>query len=148
MRAPIPGVDSGPTFEAFARRYFSDLWRIELTPASVNVAGVVPKKFDLVSADGRYVGDAKWYKNIPVPAAKWSTISEYVWLLQQVKAEKVFIVFGNDVEVVERYLVRFEPLIRPVEFYFLDGSGHRRLSLERDGPHRRLSGDAGAEASS
>jgi hypothetical protein len=35
----------------------------------VVVGDAVPKLFDLVSADRRYVGDAKWMKNIPTPAA-------------------------------------------------------------------------------
>lgn len=84
-------------------------------------------KFDLVSPDGRIVGDAKWLKNIAVPAAKWQAIAEYIWLLQKVEAERVFMVFGRDAEVAERYLKRVRPLTEPVEFYFLDGSGHRHL---------------------
>lgn len=36
-------------------------------------------------------------------------------------------VFGQDIEVAERYLRRIKPLTPPVEFYFLDGSGHQRL---------------------
>lgn len=91
------------------------------------LAGRVPKKFDFVSPDKRIVGDAKWYKNLKVPAAKWSTISEYVWLLQKISDTKVFLVFGNDIEVAQRYLVRFRPLTTPVEFYYLDGGGHRLL---------------------
>jgi hypothetical protein len=80
-----------------------------------------------VSPDSRYVGDAKWLRNIKVPAAKWQAIAEYVWLLQKVPAEKAFIVFGQDAEVAERFLKRVRPLTEPVEFYFLDESGHRRL---------------------
>jgi hypothetical protein len=65
--------------------------------------------------------------NIPVPAAKWQAIAEYIWLLQKVQADRVFMVFGQDVEVAERYLKRVRPLTEPVEFYFLDGTGHRRI---------------------
>ena len=81
---------------------------------------------DLVSRDGLTVGDAKWLKNIAVPAVKWQAIAEYIWLLQKVQADRVFMVFGQDVEVAERYLRRVRPLTDPVEFYFLDGAGHRR----------------------
>ncbi len=120
--------DSGASFERFARQHFSHHWGVDLAERSVLVSGTVPKKFDLVSEDGRYIGDAKWYRNIPVPAAKWSTISEYVWLLQRSTAEKVFLVFGNDIEIPQRYLNRFRPLVTPVEFYFLDQSGcHHQL---------------------
>ena len=126
---PIAAATSGASFEGIARRYFSDLWGKDLASGSVAVGGAVPKQFDFVSADGRFVGDARWYKNIRSPAAKWSTISEYVWLLQRVSADKTFIVFGHDPEVPERYLQRFRPLVGPVEFYFLNatGSSHRRL---------------------
>lgn len=81
----------------------------------------------MVSPDCRYVGNAKWLKNIKVPAAKWQAIAEYVWLLQKIPADKTFIVFGQDAEIAERFLHRVRPLTAPVEFYFLDESGHRRL---------------------
>jgi len=135
MTTAIEGVDSGLTFEAHARRYFSRVWNIDLQARKIKVGGTVDKQFDLVSADSRIVGDAKWYKNIgkpgakfKVPPAKWSTISEYVWLLQNVAAERVFLVFGNEIEVPEKYLLRFGPLVSPVEFYFYDGTQHRLLS--------------------
>ena len=111
----------------YAQRYFSKLWGVDLRERPVKVAGKVPWKFDLVSPDLQYVGDAKWLKNIPVPAAKWQAIAECVWLLQKIKAKKVFIVFGRDAEVAERYLDRVRPLTYPVEFFFLDGSGHRTI---------------------
>ncbi len=91
------------------------------------VGGKVAWKFDLVSTDSQIVGDAKWLKNISVPAAKWQTIAECIWLLQKVPAQRVFMVFGQDAEVAERYLRRVGPLTAPLEFYFLDGSGHRLI---------------------
>lgn len=127
MAIPIDGVTDWRQFETYACRYFSELWGVALEPRSVDVAGKVSWKFDLVSLDGSFVGDAKWLKNIAVPAAKWQAIAEYIWLLQKVDAEKVFMVFGQDAEVAERYLKRVRPLTEPVEFYFLDGAGHRRL---------------------
>jgi hypothetical protein len=61
-----------------ARRYFSDLWGVDLQCRSVDVAGTVPWKFDLVSLDQRYVGDAKWLKTLRLPAAKWQAIAEFI----------------------------------------------------------------------
>lgn len=113
------------SFEEHARRYFSDLWGVELRERSVDVGGAVPWKLDLVSDDRRIVGEAKWLKNIPVPAAKWQAIAEAIWLLQKIEADRVFMVFGQDPEVAERFLKRVRPITAPVEFYFLDGSGHR-----------------------
>jgi hypothetical protein len=48
-------------------------------------------------------------------------------LLQKVKAKRTFMVFGQDIEVAQRYLERVRPLTDPVEFYFLDGSGLMQL---------------------
>lgn len=126
------GVETKPelgwrTFEADARRYFSELWEVDLRSRSVEIGETVVKQFDLVSPDHRYVGDAKWLKNIKTPAAKWQGIAEYIWLLQKVRADKTFMVFGQDADVAERFLHRFRSLTEPVEFYFLDKSGHRRL---------------------
>jgi hypothetical protein len=127
MGIVIEGIADWRAFENYARGYFSDLWGVDLRERSVNIGGAVPWKLDLVSLDGRIVGDAKWLKNIPVPAAKWQAIAECVWLLQKVEADRVFMVFGQDVEVAERYLRRVRPITAPVEFYYLDGSGHRRI---------------------
>lgn len=127
MAIAIPGVDDWKSFEKYAQQYLSQLWGIELRERQITISGQVPWKFDLVSSDGRYVGDAKWLKNIAVPAAKWQAIAEYIWLLQKVSADKVFMVFGQDAEVAERYLMRVRPLTHPVEFYFLDGAGCRLL---------------------
>ena len=115
------------SFEQEARRYFSDLWGVDLQCRTVVIGGAVPWKFDLVSPDQRFVGDAKWLKTLKVPAAKWQAIAEYIWLLQKVEADKTFMVFGQDADVAERFLRRVWPLTVPVEFYFLDESGHRRL---------------------
>jgi len=135
MSISIPGGDNWKSFEQRAQQYFSQLWGVDLQERTVYISGRVPnqvsnqvsKTFDLVSQDSRYVGDVKRYKNIKSPSAKLSTIAEYVWLLQKVKADKVFMVFGLDPKVAERFLEAFRPLILPVEFYFLDGSGHRLL---------------------
>jgi hypothetical protein len=120
-----PPIDSGRSFEDHARRVCSALWGVPLGSAVVEVAPGLGHQFDLVSLDAKIVGDAKWFKNLPVPAAKWSVIAEYVWLLQHVAAaEKRFLVFGQDREVPQRWLVRFRPLIGDVEFFFLDDSSH------------------------
>ena len=118
------------SFEDCARAYFSEFWGKELKERSVPVGGSVPWKFDLVSEDGRIVGDCKWLKSIPVPAAKWQAIAECIWLLQKVPAEKTFMVFGQDIEVASRYLKRVGPLTAPVEFYFLDADGHRIIPIQ------------------
>src|SRR5947207_3175934 len=79
--------------------------------------------------DLRIVGDVKYLKAIPVPAAKWQAIAECIWLLQKVAADRVFMVFGRDVEVAQRYLKRVGRLTAPVEFYYLSDNGHVRLNV-------------------
>jgi hypothetical protein len=116
ISSPVPGM----LFEVKARRVLSALWGVTLEPHDVSLAVGVRHKFDLVSGDGEIVGDAKYYKNIPVPAAKWSTIAEYVWLLQHAKARRRFIVFGHDRKVPERWLERYRLLTEGIEFFFLD----------------------------
>ena len=123
LGAGQPLIADWRSFENHARDYLSRLWGVDLAERSVMVGGQVPWKFDLVSEDRRVVGDAKWLKNIAVPAAKWQAISEYIWLLQKVEADRVFMVFGQDRDVAARYLKRVRPLTAPVEFYFLDDAG-------------------------
>jgi hypothetical protein len=119
---PTPTWADGREFEEYAARFLSAEWGIDLACRPVTLPGGVTKKFDLVSADGHIVGDAKYYKNIAVPAAKWSTIAEYVWLLQHVpNAKRRFMAFGLDVEVATRWLSRFRGLTEGIEFFYLDG---------------------------
>lgn len=89
-------------------------------------------EFDLVSDDGEIIGDAKFLKNIKIPAAKWDNISHYIWLLEHSRAKIKFMVFGNDREVPERYLKRFEPLTGDVEFYFFSNERLERLGSYGD----------------
>lgn len=122
-------LESGQLFERRVRDMLSELWDVRLRAAEVTLAGGVRKKFDLVSDDGRCVGDAKRYTSIKTPAAKWSTIAEYVWLLQKVQGDvHRFLVFGGDEDVPRRWLDRFAPLAAPVVFYFSDGETVRSIS--------------------
>lgn len=86
----------------------------------------VPKRFDMVSKDGRIVGDAKYYTLVQghrLPPAKFSVIAEHVWLLEKTNAKKKFLVFGNDIEVPRLWLARYGKLVKAIAFYFLSDSG-------------------------
>ena len=111
-------------FEIAVAKFLTAEWGVELKERPVKV-GETDVKFDLVSDDGNYIGDAKYMKNIP--SAKWSNISEYVWLLQQTKAENKFLIFGKDREIPERYLKRWSSLMKDVVFYFFDGKKLEKL---------------------
>lgn len=103
-------------FEEKVRQFFIKEFNVGFASQKVNIKGV-EKSFDLVSNNGVYIGDVKYYKNIKTPAAKWSTIAEYVWLLEKTEAEHKFIVFGQDKEVPMRWLSRFGSLTN-IQFYF------------------------------
>jgi hypothetical protein len=111
------------TFEELARQVMSGHYGISLNPQ------IVPptlKKFDLVSDDFTIVGDAKFYKMVHgknLPPAKFSAIAEYVWLLEKIKANKRFLVFGQDRRVPEEWLKRHGHIVNNVAFFFLDESG-------------------------
>lgn len=110
-------------FEQLAKQVLSAHFATPLAPGSV--AGV-RKKFDLVSSDGRIVGDAKFYtlvKGKKMPPAKFATIAEYVWLLEKSNAEHAFLVFGNDRRVAEWWLEKYGELLTTVAFYFLAQNG-------------------------
>lgn len=111
------------TFERLAQRVMSEHYGVALAPGQV--AGV-PKQFDLVSADGQIVGDAKYYmlvRGSQLPPAKFATIAEYVWLLEKSHAAQPFLVFGNDVNVPRWWLRKYGGLLDRVVFYFLGDDG-------------------------
>lgn len=110
-------------FEAAARQAMAEYFGTPLVSGSVNG---VPKIFDFVSADGRLVGDAKFYTlvgGIGSPPAKNSTIAEHVWLLEKTGAATKSLVFGNDRRVPEKWLHRYGALADDVSFYFLATDG-------------------------
>ncbi|MGH8630066.1 MAG: hypothetical protein ACREU7_04770, partial [Burkholderiales bacterium] len=80
-------------FEQFAAARLNERFGVLLSQRRVKV-GSVTKSFDLVSHDGKFVGDAKFYKNSAAPSGKLATISEYVFLLEKCSANHKFIVFG------------------------------------------------------
>lgn len=133
---PIPerlatsgAVETGHQFEARARQILTAAWGLDLQARDVGLPGGVSKRFDLVSPDHSWVGDAKRYTTLATPAAKWSTIAEYVWLLQKLPPTvRTFMIFGGDDHVPCRWLRRFGPLAAPVAFYFLDGDEVTTLS--------------------
>ncbi len=109
-------------FESYTRKVMSALYKTELVARK----GDLPEKFDLVSSDGKIVGDAKYYSLVRgkgIPPAKFSTIAEHVWLLEKTGAETKFLIFGNDRRVPEEWLKRHGHLVSDVRFYFLGKNG-------------------------
>lgn len=86
-----------------------------------------PKRFDMVSKNDEIIGDAKYLtlvKKEKTPPAKFMEISGHVWLLEQTKAKRRFLVFGNQKEVATLWLSKYGNLVKNVEFYFIDQNGN------------------------
>jgi hypothetical protein len=110
-------------FERLAARVLVEHYGTILAPGTVPG---VHKRFDLVSADSRIVGDAKYYTRvggIGLPPAKFSIIAEHVWLLEKTGAPITFLVFGNDRLVPVLWLERYGNLVSGTVFYFLTDDG-------------------------
>lgn len=110
-------------FEKLAQKVMGDHFGVPLTPGEVPG---VPKRFDLVSLDKDIVGDAKYFTLVRgqrLPPAKFSIISEHVWLLEKTGAPVTFLVFGNDRSVPFLWLKRYGNLASGVAFYFLTDDG-------------------------
>ena len=127
-------MESAYDFEGRAQRKFGDLRKVQLEPRDVNIKGVA-KKFDMVSADNKYVGDAKKL-NRGSPTAgpdsgERSFIAEYVWLLQHfAPGEHKFIVFGHDEDddrITAAWIRKYAQVAEGVAFYFLTRQGSINL---------------------
>jgi len=121
-------------FEDLARVVMSKHFGVPLAPGQVPC---VHKEWDMVSADGDIVGDAKYFTLVHgqrLPPAKFSVIAEHVWLLEKTGAPATFLVFGNDRQVPELWLQRYGNLVAGVAFYFLTDWGDlEQLSSGQNG---------------
>ena len=123
IRAQADKRLSPSAFEELARTVMS---RHLGVPLATGKAPGVPKEFDMVSADGDFVGDAKYFTLVQgqrLPPAKFSIIAEHVWLLEKTGAPVTFLVFGNDRQVPLLWLQRYGDLVSGVAFYFLTDDG-------------------------
>ena len=118
-----PSAMTPRRFENFARRTFSKHFNTPLVPGK---AAEVDKEWDMLSADGNIIGDAKFYTLVGgkrKPPAKFSIIAEHVWLLEKAQADIKFLVFGNQIEVPRLWLGKYGNLVNDVSFYFLYDDG-------------------------
>ena len=110
-------------FEGLAREHVGAHLGVRLTAQRLPE---YPKCFDLVSADGIYVGDAKYLtlvRGVKLPRAKFMEIAGHVWLLERTPAQRRFLVFANQRRVAEWWLEKYGQLVETVEFYFLSDDG-------------------------
>jgi len=128
---PEPLAATGQaTFPAHARRVLSARWGTTLQRRAAALPGGELRPFELVSGNGRIVGDAVWLEGRgDTTDAKWAAIAEAVLIVGHVtKADRRFLVFGQDWDVLSRWLARYRLLLDEVEVWFLDGDRLERLA--------------------
>lgn len=124
-------VPTGPvTFAAHARRVLSARWGTTLQQRAVALPGGEAHPCELVSGNGRIVGDVVWLaERGDAVEARWAAIAEAVLIVGHVLgADRRFLVFGQDWDVLSRWLARYRLLLGGVELWFLDGDRLERLA--------------------
>ena len=128
--APAPAVTGEATFPAHARRVLSARWGTGLQRRAAALPGAEARVFELVSGNGRIVGDVVWLDGRgDTPEAKSAAIAEAVLIVAHVvRADRRFLVFGQDRDVLDRWLTSYRLLLDGVEVWFLDGDRLERLA--------------------
>ena len=123
------GTDQ-PTFPDHARRILSARWGTTLHRRQAVLPGGVAQTFELVSGNGRIVGDLiRLADRGPTVEAKSAAIAEAVLIVGHVtNADRRFLVVGEGWEVVSRWLASYRLLLDGVELWFLDGDRLERLA--------------------
>ena len=121
---------AAPSFPAHARSVLSARWGTSLQRRAAVLPGGHAEMFELVSGNGRIVGDAVSLADRGESAeARSAAIAEAVLIVGHVaNADRRFLVFGQDWDVVSRWLTRYRLLLDGVEVWFLDGDRLERLA--------------------
>lgn len=117
--------DSWLDFEVNARKAIEDNLGMQLQKGKVNINGKF-KNFDLVNVEKKVVGDVKHYKTTSGgnrPSAKFSTLNEYVWLMQLLEKFdnakwRKLLVIGEDMVMIKKYIIEFDKWLGDIEFYY------------------------------
>jgi hypothetical protein len=127
--APAPG-STRSTFPAHARRVLSARWGTTLQRRHAVLAGGVAQAFELVSGNGRIVGDVVWLADRGrTYEAKAAAIAEAVLIVGHVTdAVRRFLVFGEEWDALTRWLTHYRALLDGVEVWFLSGDRLERLA--------------------
>ena len=87
------------------------------------------KEFDIVNIEAKIVGDIKSYRySGTIPSAEYSTLCEYVWLMEKLeesskcKWRKIIVGSGNR-NTFENYAKKYHPWLGSTEIYFADEKG-------------------------
>ncbi|MDQ4069463.1 MAG: GntR family transcriptional regulator [Actinomycetota bacterium] len=128
--AAAGGAPPGSDFRAYARRVLSARWGTTLQRRAAVLPGGHVQEFELVSGNGRIVGDVVLLgERGDSDEAKAGAIAEAVLIVGHVtNADRRFLVFAQDWDAVSRWLARYRLLLDGVEVWFLDGDRLERLA--------------------
>jgi hypothetical protein len=112
-------------FEVQARHAMEEKLGIELGSRGLSINGKI-KKFDLVNETKRIVGDIKLYRTTSGgnrPSAKFSTLNEYVWLMQLLEKYtgnkwRKLLIIGEDYKMTRQYVMEYDKWLDDTEIYF------------------------------
>ena len=128
-RRPAAAPAETPTFAAHARRVLSSRWGTVLQRRQAMLPGGVAETFELVSGNGRIVGDVVWLAERGPYEAKSAAISEAVLVVgHAANAHRRFLVFGEEWDALSRWLSRYRGVLDGVEIWFLAGDKLERLA--------------------
>lgn len=128
---PVPADSTGQsTFPDHARRILSARWGTSLQRRQAVLPGGVAQTFELVSGNGRIVGDVvRLADRGRTVEAKSAAIAEAVLIVGHVtNADRRFLVFGEGWDVLSRWLASYRLLLDGVELWFLDGDRLERVA--------------------
>ena len=119
--------------ERIAKDVMEKHFGVKLEKKRLNIFGKY-KEFDLVNVEHAIVGDVKFYQFKGTPSAQFSTLSEYVWLMEKLeqftgRKWRKFIVGLGSRETFERYAKIYNPWLGDVEIYFINDD--RKLEILR-----------------
>jgi hypothetical protein len=115
-------------FSAFARNHFAVVLNNRLTDKKIRLTRGMYWTFPLVCTSGKgIVGDAIWLERKSRTSGELPEISERIWLLQRPRAGCRLLVVGGDIDSLKKYVSHMQPLLPPVEVYFLNSDGHQQL---------------------
>ena len=119
-----------PSFADHARRILSARWGTTLQRRQAVLPGGVAHPFELVSGNGRIVGDVvRLADRGHTLEAKSAAIAEAVLIVGHVtNADRRFLLFGEGWDVLSRWLTSYRLLLDGVELWFLDGDRLERLA--------------------
>ena len=119
-----------PTFADHARRVLSGRWGTTLRRGLAALPGGDSHPFEFVSGNGRIVGGVVWLAPLRRSyGAQSAAIAEAVRIVGHVtKADRRFLVFGEEWDAVNRWLARYGPLLDGVEMWCLEGDRLERLA--------------------